>query len=92
MGQVQTGLPLADGRKEDAPAIDRGAEGEHHNSDAEGAARKAFVTLQAQFALSGYQLHRLVDNTLLMSRWGLSREFVDVCAAENFLHRLGCRA
>ncbi|NUZ06749.1 hypothetical protein [Piscinibacter koreensis] len=50
---------------------------------------KELATLQARFALSGYQLHRLASGRLLMTRWGLTREFEDEAAAAAFLPQIG---
>lgn len=52
---------------------------------------KEIATLQARFALAGLQLHQLIDGTLLMSRWGLSRVFNENSDAERFIASLGVK-
>lgn len=77
------------GTKEDGSADDRAAQDEHHDSAVADAERKAFSSLQAQFALCGYQLQRLEDGALLMTRWGLARKFADREVAAAFLTSIG---
>lgn len=74
--------------KKDAPAIDRGAEGEQSDSAVTTARRKEFAGLQARYALAGYLLHRLAGREIL-TRWGLSRVFCDDEAATEFLRKIG---
>lgn len=50
--------------------------------------RKRLATLQARAALAGFELHRLEDGRLLAARWGLTREFPDASAVEQWLARL----
>lgn len=58
------------------------------NSAAVEAKRKAFATLAARLALVGLQLHRLADNTLLVTRTGLVRRFQGEAAVEQFLEQV----
>lgn len=59
------------------------------NSAAVEAKRKAFATLAARLALVGLQLHRLDDDTLLVTRTGLIRRFQGEAAVEQFLEQVG---
>lgn len=59
------------------------------NSAAAGAKRKAYATLAARLALVGLQLHRLEDDTLLVTRTGLTRRFQGEAAVEQFLEQVG---
>lgn len=53
---------------------------------------KEFATLQAQFALTGHQLHRtdptLGKVTYYASRWGMVRWLPSLGAAQEFLRHL----
>ena len=51
----------------------------------EGAVGKARATIAARFAMRGYSLHQLADDTYLVMRWNLSRPCVDLQAARRFL-------
>ena len=51
--------------------------------------RKAFTTLQAQFSLKGYALHRMADGSLLIERWGYSRTVENIHRAAQFLAQIG---
>lgn len=55
--------------------------------DAE-AERKAFATLQAEFALAGHELVRLADGSLMVGRWGLSRPLASTEEARAWLSRV----
>jgi len=46
---------------------------------------KAEATLQAEFALAGWQLVKLGDDTFLAERWGKFRALRDLGAARAFL-------
>ena len=58
---------------------------EHPDFADDGAAGKARATIAARFAMRGYSLHQLADDTLLVTRWNLSRPCVDLHAARRFL-------
>lgn len=66
----------------------RNQESEPHDHTALDAQRKLLATLQAQFALRGYQLHELADG-FLVCRWGLSRQLPDLYAAACMLKQIG---
>jgi hypothetical protein len=51
----------------------------------DGAAGKARATIAARFAMRGYALHQLADETYLVTRWNLSRPCIDLHAARRFL-------
>lgn len=51
--------------------------------------RKAFLTLQAQFARAGFELLELSDGSLLAHRWNLTRPLPDAHAAKKFLMLIG---
>lgn len=46
--------------------------------------RKRLTTVQAKLALAGFQLYELSDETLLLTRWGMTRTFPGLNAAEAF--------
>jgi hypothetical protein len=48
---------------------------------------KRWATLQARFALAGFELVRLADGTLLASRWGMFGSLANLYDAEAFLKR-----
>lgn len=76
--------------KENAPATDRGENKEYSQDSASAdAQRKRLATLAARFALAGHQLHCRQNGELVVSRWGWSREFDSISAAEAFLGKLG---
>lgn len=64
-------------------AIVQGADGA-----AQVAADKRFATAQARAALAGVALHRLDDGRLLAARGGLTRDFPDLGAVEQWLLRV----
>ncbi len=78
--------------KENAPATDRG-ENKAYSPDSASAdaQRKRLATLTARFALAGHQLHCRQNGELVVSRWGWSRVFDSIGAAEDFLARIGGR-
>ena len=49
------------------------------------AAGKAHATIAARFAMRGYSLHQLADDTHLVTRWNLARPCIDLYAARRFL-------
>jgi hypothetical protein len=51
--------------------------------------RKGFASLQAQFSLKGYALHRMADGSLLIERWGYSRTVENIHRAAQFLAQIG---
>lgn len=53
------------------------------------AARKPFATLQAGFALEGYELHRTDDGLMLVDRVGLTRYLSSVDQARLVLAEIG---
>lgn len=61
----------------------------HPDFRSDGGDCKAFATLAATFALAGFQLHRLTGGRVLMSRWGLVREFANLGEAARFLRQIG---
>ena len=75
-------------QKESAPVADttQSREQNVHAQFAEDeAAGKALATIAVRFALRGYSLHHLADDTYLVTRWNLSRPCVDLHAARRFL-------
>ena len=46
---------------------------------------KAHATIAARFAMRGYSLHQLADDTYLVTRWNLSRPCIDLYAVRRFL-------
>ena len=58
---------------------------EHPDFADDEAAGKARATIAARFAMRGYSLHQLADDTYLVTRWNLSRPCVDLHAARRFL-------
>ena len=53
------------------------------------AERKSFATLQAGFALEGYELHRTEVGVMLVDRVGLKRHLGSVDAARQVLAEIG---
>lgn len=53
------------------------------------AKRKAFATLAARLALVGLQLHRLDDDTLLVTHTSQARVFADERSVARFVAELG---
>jgi signal transduction histidine kinase len=51
--------------------------------------RKAFATLQAQFALREVSLVRMADGVLYASRWGQIIMLADMAQALKFLDKIG---
>lgn len=64
----------------------------HPDFRSDGGDCKAFATLAATFSLAGFQLHRLTGGGILMSRWGLVREFENLGDATRFLRQIGGKA
>ncbi len=64
-------------------------EADRSNSASDAADRKAFATLQAQFALKGFDLVRMVDGVMYASRWGQIVMLADVAKAQALLDKLG---
>ena len=58
---------------------------EHTDFADDSAAGKARATIAARFALRGYSLHQLADDSYLVTRWNLSRPCADLHAARRFL-------
>lgn len=58
---------------------------EHPDFADDEATGKARATIAARFALRGYALHQLADDSYLVTRWNLSRPCVDLHAARRFL-------
>ena len=58
---------------------------EHPDFADDDAAGKARATIAARFAMRGYSLHHLADDTYLVSKWNLSQPCVDLHAARRFL-------
>jgi len=56
---------------------------------------KALATMQARFALAGYQLDQLAyegdERVLVVSRWGLSRQLDSMSKAVAFLEQVAER-
>jgi hypothetical protein len=77
--------------KENAPATDRGAQVEQHDSAEQEPDCKAFAALAASFERCGLQLRQLQGGRLLMTRWGMAREFAGACDAARFLRQIGGR-
>lgn len=50
---------------------------------------KRLLTLQAEFARRGFALDPLTEDSVLLQRWGLSRVFHGLDAAQRFLDQLG---
>ena len=55
------------------------------------AGRNSFLTLQARYALVGFQLLELADGTLLATRWNCCKSLADSYAATRFLRQIGGR-
>lgn len=53
--------------------------------------RKQFLTLQANYALAGFELYELGDGSLLATRWGLAKPLPDLRAAREWLLLVGGR-
>lgn len=51
--------------------------------------RKATTTLIAQFALLGYSLHELSDESFVACKWGFSRPLQSMYEARRFCRQLG---
>ena len=58
---------------------------EHRDLADDEAAGKARATMAARFAMRGYSLHQLADDTYLVTRWNLSRPCIDLYAVRRFL-------
>ncbi len=63
--------------------------GDRSNSASDAADRKAFATLQAQFALKGLDLVRMVDGVMYASKWGQIVMLADATKAQALLNKLG---
>lgn len=50
---------------------------------------KAFATLQAKAALKGWQVERMMDGSVVIARWTLTRSLPDVAALKQFLRQVG---
>lgn len=50
---------------------------------------KAFNTTRAEFALLGYELHGQAGGSVVVRRWGLTREFASVLQAREMLRQIG---
>lgn len=50
---------------------------------------KALASLQARYALAGFELRPQPDGTYIAFRWGFSRELADMTEAEAFLRQVG---
>lgn len=54
---------------------------------------KDFVTLQAQYALRGHELHRTLEPdgrvTYWTTRWGLTKPLPDLEGVRDFLRQIG---
>lgn len=75
-------------QKESAPVADTTQSREqnaHPDVADDEAAGNARATIAARFAMRGYSLHQLADDTYLVTRWNLSRPCVDLHAARRFL-------
>jgi hypothetical protein len=53
------------------------------------AERKSFATLQAGFALEGYELHRRDDGLMLIDRAGMARRLASAEQARQVLAEMG---
>lgn len=73
--------------KENAPAIDRGAQGEQ--GDCAEDHRKTLATMQARAALVGCTLHELADGGYLVCRWNLSAFAPCLRCVGDLLRRIG---
>ena len=58
---------------------------EHRDFADDEAKGKAHATIAARFAMRGYSLHQLADDTYLVTRWNLSRPCIDLYAVRRFL-------
>ena len=68
---------------EGVTAVDRS------DSASDTADRKAFATLQAKFALKGFDLVRMVDGVMYASKWGQIMMLADTAQALKFLDKIG---
>lgn len=83
-------------QKESAPAAQAAQsreQNEHRNSATGAGADKAFLTLRALLALTGYSLSRTAASDgrvcFYVTRWGLVRELRDIEAVRAFAQQLG---
>jgi hypothetical protein len=85
---------LSPPHKDEAPRL-AGAEGFRDQDKADttivadlDGPRKAFLTLQARFAMADFALLELSDGSLLATRWNLCRPLPDATAALRFLRKI----
>ena len=83
-------------QKESAPAAQAAQsreQNEHRNSATGAGADKAFLTLRALLALTGYSLSRTAASDgpvgFYVTRWGMARELHDSAAVERFFDEVG---
>lgn len=61
----------------------------HAAATSKAADRKGLVTVQAELALRGYELHELANGALLVLPAGQARHMKDVAAAQKFGRAIG---
>lgn len=81
-----------EGAASTAPSVNQ-EQNEHAQYAGPGAARKAWLGLQAQALLAGYAATLTEDDAgrtmLVVSRWALTKSFSSLAAADDWIRRVG---